>query len=342
MRVGLVMRRVTALIGLVAMVAAAGRAQEPAPPPVPTDAKAQAAKAAEEWVKSNPPSRLTAQERPVVKDNREPKIPPRQREELGLPAPTWVAAHGKVQPAVREALEKQKELMADPKSMAPFQGDRPVGFQGYAYVDVYLRHERKGNYSSPENQAAIREVQKRVLNKLTAAEFSVFFEFKNTAGLVGYINEAGLNKLVDDADVVAIGLDDHVKPEDPPRALHEPGAGLDPPGKVEGKVETAVYQALEKSADGYVFVIVGVTRIPPVETVSREAYLAREAAKRGLQERVLSALTADEFRVRARAGSLSGYANRAALAKLADHQDVDGVGLNQPITFPGAVSKGKQ
>lgn len=301
-----------------------------------------AATLAGDWVKNNPPGRTTAQARPVVKDNMHPRVSPKEREAMGLPAPTWVATDGKVQKAVREAFEEQKKLIERDPHMAWVQPDRPAGFEGTAYVDVYLSHEPKGKPKSEENHAAIKQVQKRILAKLTAAEFSLVFAFENTAGLVGYIDEAGLAKLVSDPTVVAIGLDDQARPEDPPIAMHESGPAVkrrEQPASTEmvGKVEAAVYKALEKSDDGYVFVIVptGATHVERTEA-------EYQAEAHRIQHGVLSALNAEEFKARCRGGSLyAGYVNGAGLTKLAARPEVVGVGLNMPIRLPERSMDGK-
>lgn len=307
-----------------------------------TNDNAHAARLAEEWVKNNPPGRTKAEALPVVKDNRYPQVSPEEREAIGLPAPTWVATYGKVQPAVRAALDHQKKLIEGGDPMVEFQGDRHVGFQGTAYVDVYLRHGPKGKPTSTENQAAVREAQAMILRKLTAAEFALIFAFKSAAGLTGYVDEAGLAKLVDDPDVVAIGLDDQARPKDPPAAMKEPPA----PGTVQrrserrGKVDVSVYDALEKSTDGYVFVDVGVTQIPLEKGAFWQQYEAKEAAARRVAGRVLSTLTAEEFRCRSRSGSsFAGFVNAAGLAKLAAHPDVRGAELLTPAVFHGDVKE---
>jgi hypothetical protein len=314
-------RLVGGLVAALAVVAGV-RGQETGGPT--SEAQAQAAQMADEWVKNNPPGRTSAQEHPVPKDNAQPTVRPEEREKLGLPAPTWVAMHGKVQPAVRAALEAQKRLMENPRSMAQFQGDRPAGFQGTAYADVYLRHAARGPVGSRENQAAIQEVQKRILAALTAAEFSQFFAFENTAGLVGYVDEAALAKLAAHPGVVAIGLDDQPRPEDPPRAMHGQPGVLPGPSERRGSVQAAVYNALEKAADGHVFVIVSVG--PGAN--------ARTTDESELRDAVLSTLSAEEFRARTRRALLSGYVNAGGLDKLAGHPEVTAVGLDLFIPVP--------
>lgn len=285
---------------------------------------------AEEWVKNNPPGKTTTSEKPQVKDNKCPKIPPEEREELGLPAPTWGAQHGKVQPAAQKALEQQRKLIESKDPMMGFQFDRPCGFQGTAYVDIYLRHKVKGKPESKENQAAVKKAQDRLLRKLTAGEFSLFFAFKNTAGLVGYVNDAGLTKLIKDEDVIAVGLDDQPRAEYPPKAMHNPGE----PRERTGKIELGVYKALEKSGDGYVFVL-----LSPMPIDWREVGIEKgNALVKEKQDRILSSLATGEFRLTSRgsSGGFSGYVNAPGLAKLNKHPDVSIVGLDETIRTPSA------
>jgi hypothetical protein len=228
--------------------------------------------------------------------------------------------------------------------MVEFQGDRPGGFQGTAYVDLYLRHEPKGKPTSKENQAAVKEVQTRLLRKLTAKDFSLVFAFTSTAGLVGYIDDVGLAKLVEDPAVVAIGLDDQARPDEPPIALRQSRPPTKhgerpPPTEKIGKVEAEVYNALKNSTDGYVFVIVSVTDVPLGPGPFQEADKAKQATLRALENRVLSALSAEEFKCRGRCYGPDGYVNAGGLAKLADHPDVDGVGLDEAVRFFGDVKK---
>jgi hypothetical protein len=265
----------------------------------------------------------------------EKRISPQEREKLGLPEPTWVAQHGKVHPDVLAVLETGQ------MPWLRFKGWWLAGFEGTAYVAVYLRHEEAGKPTSKENQAAIKEVQGRVLSRLTAAEFSLVHAFKNTAAIVGYVNSAGLAKLAQDADVVAVALDDKPVPEDPSRPMHgEPGVAPGP-GERRGKVEVAVYNALEKAPDGYVFVGVVVDLGAPREATLRE----KQAVARNAQDRVLSAVSAAELRLRSRAafrGFFTAYVNRDGLAKLEEHPHVVGVGLNQLVRPLGDVDKNER
>ena len=256
----------------------------------------------------------------------EQRISPEERERLGLPEPTWVAQHGKVHPDVRVVLETGQ------MPWLRFKGWWLSGFEGTSYVAVYLRHEPHGKPTSVENRAAIKQVQTRVLSRLTAVEFSVVHMFKSTAGILGYVNIAGLAKLAADKDVIAVGLDDQPLPKDPPPAMgHEYARGR------RGKVVAGAYEALEKSTDGYVSVVIVGARVPLGPGPFAEAYAAQKAEQRKLQDRVLATLTAEEFRVRTRGAVLAGYANAAGLAKLANHPDVNHIRLREAIRFPGNI-----
>ena len=246
----------------------------------------------------------------------ENRISPEERERLGLPEPTWVAQHGKVHPDVRAVLETGQ------MPWLRFKGWAPMGFEGTAYVAVHLRHERKGKHSSKESQATLKEVQRRILSKLTAAEFSVVHIFKSTAGILGYVNSEGLAKLAQDPYVLAVTLDEQPVPEDPPPVRRGPG-------ERRGKVNVNVYKALERATGGYVFILV------TLERVQHEAVWDRQvAAVQAVYERVLSGLSADEFMVRVRARgfpSMHGHASAAGLRKLANNPDVVLVALPRPL-----------
>ncbi|MFH1745954.1 MAG: hypothetical protein ABIG44_02805 [Planctomycetota bacterium] len=305
-----------AVVSVVAIIILVLVAQCVAQEQVPRERRPGAAPPGTHGVPGNPPG--------LRPEEIEKRISPEEREKLGLPEPTWVARHGKVHPDVRAVLETGQ------MPWLRFKGWSPIGFEGTAYVAVYLRHEPQDKQSSLEKQVAIKEVQKRVLSKLTAAEFSTVYIFKNTASILGYVNSAGLAKLAADQDVIAVGLDDTPLPEDPPQAMgNEYSRGW------RGKVEIGVYEALEKSPDGYVYVIVG-ARVPQGPGPFDEAYEAMKSETRQLQDRILSALNADEFRLRGRplSGGPLGYANAAGLAKLTKHLDVNGIGLNQAIRWP--------
>lgn len=310
--------------------------------------------AAVEWVKNNPPgSAIPTQPLTGNKKSPRPRIPPDEREAIGLPPPTWTAQQ-KVDPSVHQSLEEQKRLIQSNPAMAEFQPGRPCGLQGMSHVAVYLKHDRRGAPNSSENQEAIRAAQSKVLAGLTAAEFALFHRFQNTAGLVGFVSEAGLDKLIANPDVVAVGIEVHSVVEDPPMITHQsppkrkPGEIIKPtPIERKGKVEVAVNEALMKSADGYVFVIVNLTRIDlrsmdaGEEDTFKDKYLAKLAAERQLGDKVLTSLTADEFMLRTRTYGFWGFVNAAGLAKLARHEDVESIGLDgPPVKVPERPSNG--
>lgn len=285
------------------------------------------ARAAEEWVRNNPKGKTEAVHHPIVKQNGEPEVSPEEREAIGLPAPTWVAKHGKVHPAVLEALEAQKKLIASGDPLIEFQFDRPCGFQGMAYVDVYLRYEVKGAWDSEENQKAVAELQTRVLHRLTAAEFATRFQFKESAGFIGWVNPSGFEKLAQDSDIVALALDDQARPKQT-RAVE--GKKSTRRSERAGPVDNEVYEAVKKSPDGYTWVMVTLN-VPVHWDASQDE---KDTKLQQMEDNVLSAVPANEFRLTDRGRGFCGYANAAALAKLNQHPDVGGVWLGGVIERP--------
>ena len=267
----------------------------------------------------------------------EKRISPEERESLRLPEPTWVAKHGKVHPDVRAVLETGQ------MPWIRFRGWWPMGFDGTAYVAVYLRDQKASGRTPAENETAIRQVESRVLSRLTAAEFAVVLAFRSTPAILGYVSAEGLAKLAKEPDVVAVGLDDAPVPERPPGPAEDPPPRgvLQGPTERRGKVELPVYEALAKSTDGYVELVVSIPCAPLAPGASWEAYEAREAEARALQNRVLSSLTAEDCSLKSRSTScFDVYVNSAGLAKLATHPDVHGVAtVGPPIPLP-KVRKG--
>ncbi len=248
----------------------------------------------------------------------------KKREAMGVDPPTWIQEHGKIQPDVHIALEQEKELeknMDKDLIAAMYKPGRPVGFLSTVYVAVHLQVEQRKH--KEETRAAIQRVQSRVLRKLTAAEFAVSLCFKDHAAVLGYANEAGLAKLAEDKDVIAIGLDDKPFPREPTRFYSQGGEKVD--GRLV-KVSSQIRAALEKV--DYVEVIVILKRDeiqgPKLRDKTRQA--------RKVQDRVLSRLSAQDFRLTLRMprGGLHGYVDSAGLTELAEDPDVVGVGLPGP------------
>jgi len=258
-------------------------------------------------------------------------VPAEQREALGLDETPWTKEHGKVHPHVYKALEKDER---------PWP--RPVGYEGTVYVQVQLNHEQKGKADSAENKAAIKQLQSRVLSQLTAAQFHVEYPFQTLPGILGYVNRAGLEKLKTNADVVAICLDHKPFPRRPEHVFKvdlpplKPGDPATQAGR-GGKVEVEVYQAL--GLHERVFVLVNL-----VPTGSRNRLSDEHKARvKEIENRVLSALTADEFWLSSKTKSftaLHGRVNKDGLKKLENHPDVDGVGMEEaPIRVPRTFRK---
>jgi len=282
---------------------------------------------------------------PAEQDNpagEEPKelrqvIPPAEREALGLNDTGWTGRHGKVHPNVYEALDKQDELIRRDPFMAGYQHGRGVGFEGAAYVQVHLKHEQKGKRDSAGNKAAIKALQSKVLSQLSAAEFYVEHPFQTLPGILGYVNRAGLEKLKANADVVAVCVDDKPFPRRPAPVFKvelpplKPG---DPATEAAqgrfwgsgGKVEREVYQAL--GIYERVRVTVGM-RCPSEGSPEQKPGIARD-----IEDRVLAAMTAHEFRLSTRtpigslgSACLTGWVNVEGLKKQENQPEVEHVGM---------------
>jgi len=263
---------------------------------------------------------------PVMVDPNDPEktrtiISREEREKLGLTPRTW---SGVVHPDVYATLDRLNRTVASLKDrlkrgrdVQAFDALRRIRFEGMVYVQVQVKD---------------RDAQRRVLASLKASEFHVPYLFEKSAGLTGYVTKEGLDKLAKNPEVVGVCLDDKPVPKDPPAAVGEhPRPGEKPKWTIaDGKVDPQVREALEKSPDGHVFIIVTLKRDVPRST----AWGEKKAAIRKTQERVLSGVSADEFRIRARSvgGALNGHINAKGLEKLGRHPDVVGIQLTRRYT----------
>jgi hypothetical protein len=242
-----------------------------------------------------------------------------EREALGIEPHTWT---GVMHPEVYPTLDRLNATVAELRSRATAVNQRDVEafdalwrvrFPGTVYVQVQL---------------ISKEAQHQVLGSLTAAEFYDAYLFNSAAGIVGYATKEGLDKLGANSDVTGVCLDNKPVPAmADPLATRQPAPKPTPgeaqvPRQVEriGSVEAAAYQAIQESTNGYVFVLVNLRRSIPEDATHEE----RGSADRDAQARILSALTADEFRTSSRGpiGGLTGHVNRAGLDKLSTHPDV--------------------
>jgi subtilisin family serine protease len=78
---------------------------------------------------------------------------------------------------------------------------------GKAYVIVMLESTAGADATTPQRRAAVKKVQERVLSKLGPGEFTVVYKYENVSAMTGWVNAAGLAKLVAEKNVAAVGPD---------------------------------------------------------------------------------------------------------------------------------------
>jgi hypothetical protein len=268
----------------------------------------------------------------------QPRPPtPEEREAIGLAEPTWIA-QGKVAPEVREEFENQRKREEEAGGMADYVSDyhpyRPGGFRGMTYVAVYLKNDETGSGDSKAGSPGLAELQQRVLSRLTAAEFALRHAFKDRPAMLGYVSADGLAKLEGDPEVLAVGLDHNLPPVRPREVRQGPRAERAQWGE-NGKIDPEVAQRLRSSADGVIYVLVGITHVslaPGNEndlSEMRQRSIEWQGANREIQDRVLSTVSAAEFQTDSRTiGLLAGFVSASGLAKLARHPDVLTVSMN--------------
>jgi hypothetical protein len=274
-------------------------------------------------------------------EKKRPMVTRAEREQLGLKAKSW---DGVVHPEVYTTLHGLNETVERLKNTNTGEAIKTlfrVRFQGTVYVQVRLKIASQGDGNPPADPAALSEVQRRVLQSLTAAEFHVQQVFGGSSGLVGYVSREGLDKLANHPDVAGVCLDDQPLPEPPPVVygdeLPNPQSGefADEPGLRARRVEAKVYQGLKQSDRLSVLVSLESKGepLPTLTDVPGEMHQrgrALRAAERSLRDRVLSTLNADDFWLQTPLGSgFCGYINRQGLEKLWNHPEVRGIGVNQ-------------
>jgi hypothetical protein len=250
-------------------------------------------------------------------------VSPEQREALGLDDTGWTKRYGKVHPDVYATLEKAEKVKE------PWRD--PVGHAGTVYVQVQLKHERKGKPGSAEDKAAIAELESKVLSRLSAADFYVEYPMQTQAAVLGYADRQAIEKLKANADVLAVGLDWRPFPQRPESVTKEdlpapkPGGSTRPPGE-DPRVEPEVYRAL--AVHGRVFV--------GVDLKKTAGGAPGAMGSRALDEAVLRSLTAEELWVQYRTAINSeasplimGMVTREGLAKLTCQPALGAIWLNR-------------
>jgi hypothetical protein len=234
-----------------------------------------------------------------------------ERERMGIQAPTWDVTREKIDPRIHRSIQEEEQVNRGSRSplAGDFKFDRPGGFVGEVHVLVTLR------------PGVVKEIQSRVLAKLTAREFQLEYQLRGKPALIGWVGKDGLYKLNSDPDVVSIALDDT-------RVIREkrfsslPLPTTTQPGS---KVEAEIARELEKNEFVDVSVYLEVRR--PDDPLERAAVENEEAEKR-----VLSKLGADHFRLNSRLLAvpiLYGSVDSQGLRQLMDCPDVKGVNLTR-------------
>jgi hypothetical protein len=274
------------------------------------------------------------------------RISAEDREAIGLVEPTWTSVQGKVHPDVLNEMALEQEDAKNPLKTLLARPRHPVwqaGFRGYVYVVIYLAPTP--DRAIKENaDTAINEMERRILARWRANDFCAVYQFVNRPALVGFINAAGLARATSDPDVTAIACDEKNLIKEPPHALPESRRS----SEYVGKVEAEIYELLEKSTDGYVHVIVSLNSkmalkqpadpCAPVDIEARQRdYIEGMKPVEDSENRILSELTAEEFKLRTRDGILSGFVNAVGLKKLAVSPEVRSVWLSRYFKMQDSV-----
>jgi hypothetical protein len=259
-----------------------------------------------------------------------------------------------VDPQAYATLERQHEILerlnrarTDDAQMILFAMD--MQFPGSVYVQVQLKHDRSAQADYEEKRAAIRETQRRVLLRLTAAEFRVQLLFESEPGFVGYASRQALDKLAGDPDVAGVCPDDQPLPEiaetiyknDLPPTKH--GEAADGPGVAEGRVDPDVYRALSLTDRVEVTVSLSDDLLPPRADVPADAWARdrlRKEAVRQVRDRFLASFSAEElwtWSVYPGQLSMCAFVNREGVEQLGQRTDVMRVNLLQRIPAPEAL-----
>ncbi len=257
-----------------------------------------------------------------------------EMEKTGLKARTWT---GVVDPDVYTRLDRLNERVASLKDrlnkgrdIAAFDALERIRFKGMVYVQVQLKPDPR-----------ISDVQRRVLASLKASEFYAHYLFGEAPGFIGFATKEALDKLAKNPDVVGVCLEDKPWPEGPTKTVfrHElpppkPGdASSERPGVKEQKVQPEVYRAFDLTDRVNVWISLRPDSLPKPEELPSDLRAQNamiEQANKQLQDRVLTALSADDFCVMSRYTSgMSGFITQEGLQKLWRHPEVVRVRIQQ-------------
>lgn len=124
----------------------------------------------------------------------------------------WVCVTAVVAQSPEDAVDDQGEgrpvaTWPDGPTHADVYYELENSADGRAFVIVGLRPVGLQDSNLDESRRRVKDIQKRVLNKLAPGEFEIAYQYRTFAALAGRISATGLLKLEADPDVVAIGPD---------------------------------------------------------------------------------------------------------------------------------------
>jgi len=247
-----------------------------------------------------------------------------EREQMGIQAPAWDTARGKIDPRIHPSIREEEDLnrrSPTPAIEGVYKADRPVGLVGEMHVLVRL---------APGKESA-------VLDNLSSWDFKIEHIFENHLAMTGWVGKDGLQKLEADSNVVSVSWDDtRLK-----RALEPPPAPTTQSAH-STKIESDVRRALE----GAELVEVGVILEDPITVFpsgsTKEAFQQIAIVNDQLEKAVLQSLPARHFRLKGRLWSTPGFAglvDREGLEQLSRHPKLKCVFLDREVEVPRVTTR---
>jgi hypothetical protein len=184
------------------------------------------------------------------------------------------------------------------------------------------------------------DMERRVLRTLKGSEFYAVYHFRAVPAFVGYASRDALSKLAANPDVAGVCLDEQPLPqlEHPTseefKAARPNEALSEEPGIREGKVEPAVYRAIERNER--VNVIITLFRDSSPEETGYPMWPGEQERRASiqLQNRVLDGVNADDFWLHTRIISspmIFGQITREGVKKLCTNPNVNRIELSRKV-----------